>query len=75
MSAYGMIKSSWKKLTDSKLEFSVTIPANTTAEVFFPTDSLGKVKVKGGGALPGEKVKGDSPVLVMGSGTYTFICG
>lgn len=75
MSAYGLIKSSWEKLKDSKLEFSVTIPANTTAEVFFPADSLGKVKVKGGGELPGEKVKGDSPVLVIGSGTYTFVCG
>lgn len=43
-SSYGTIKSHWKKKRN-KLEWDVTIPPNTTAKVYLPTESASKVKV------------------------------
>lgn len=43
-SSHGTIKSHWKKKRN-KLEWDVTIPPNTTAKVYLPTESASKVKV------------------------------
>lgn len=43
-SIYGVIKSNWKK-TKGKLYWKITIPANTSAQVYLPTTLLSKVKL------------------------------
>ncbi len=72
---YGTVKSAWKK-TASGIEWNITIPANASAEVYFPTMDAAKVK-EGGKAVtqltsvnrPDAKDKG---MLSIGSGTYQF---
>jgi alpha-L-rhamnosidase len=46
LSPYGLIKSEWKK-TDNKLEWNVTIPTNTTAEITLPANQLSKIFCNG----------------------------
>jgi len=35
-SVYGIVKSSWKKLEDGRMEYNIEIPANTTADIVLP---------------------------------------
>ena len=44
-SIYGTIGSSWHKMCDNGLEWNISIPANTTAEIWIPQKN-GGYKVK-----------------------------
>jgi alpha-L-rhamnosidase len=74
--AKGTVKSAWKK-SGSTLNFSVTIPANTTANVYVPAAGIGSVR-EGGKAVKSVKElkivkeEGGYVVLEVGSGTYNF---
>ena len=74
-SMYGTIKSSWK-LDQSKFNYEVTVPANTTATVTLPNAELSKVLMN---QLPlaGNKVvkaeqNGNDTLVELGSGSYQF---
>ena len=73
---YGRIVSNWKR-EKSRLKMEVTIPANTTAEVFVPAKEAGAVTESG---KPAAKAKGvkflrmqdAAAVYAVGSGNYQF---
>jgi len=75
-SPYGRIVSSWK-LDDSNLMLNVTVPANTTATVFMPTQNAARLTESG---KPVEKAEGvkflrmqsGAAVYSVVSGTYRF---
>jgi len=73
---YGKIVSGWK-MTDGKLSMNVTIPANTTAEIYIPAKAASLIKEAGKSLdlLKGAVVKEtkDGYVVVrVGSGNYEF---
>ncbi len=73
-SLYGEISSEWTKTDDGRwLRLGVTIPANTTAEVWVPL-LAGSVKALTPGAV---FLRNDSGYAVyqVGSGTYNFVSG
>ena len=43
-SIYGVIKSNWKR-SKGKLHWEITIPANTSAQVYLPTTDFSRVKL------------------------------
>ena len=75
-SIHGRIVSNWRR-TENKFELKVEIPANTTATVYLPASSAGKiteggkplVKVKGVTML---HMEGENAVLAVESGRYNF---
>ena len=74
---YGEIKSGWE-LKDNKISMNVTIPANTTARVYVPASSEGKIKENGIALSNAEGIKvlgSDNGYveLEVGSGDYNFI--
>mgnify|MGYP003664509899 CR=1 FL=1 len=72
-SKYGKIKSHWKK-TKSKLEWEITIPANTTALVYLPTIKASKVKINKNRLIKTSvsyKTEESGVVLELKSGTYS----
>ncbi|MFC1552558.1 glycoside hydrolase family 78 protein [Candidatus Latescibacterota bacterium] len=78
-SGYGPIKSSWRR-ENGTFTLDVTIPPNTTAEVYIPTDSANDITESG---KPAEKAEGvtfrgienGAAVFETGSGTYHFVSG
>ena len=76
-SVRGRISSAWE-IADGRFKLAVTLPANTTAEVFIPAASPGDVQESGGPAAnaPGVKFlrldKGKA-VFEVGSGRYEFV--
>ena len=76
-SVRGMISSSWSA-TDGQFSWDVTVPANTTAEVYIPAASSADVTEGGKKADGAESVKflrqeGSRAVFQIGSGTYHFV--
>ncbi|MFO1492268.1 MAG: family 78 glycoside hydrolase catalytic domain [Kiritimatiellia bacterium] len=75
-SVRGRIASAWE-IADGRFKLAVTVPANTTAEVFIPAAAPGDVHESGGPAAsaPGVKFlrldKGKA-VFEVGSGRYEF---
>jgi alpha-L-rhamnosidase len=73
-SAYGLIKSEWKKNNDV-FEWNISIPANTSAKVFIPAKSEADV-LETGKALSGEikVVQWKQGILTveLPSGSYQF---
>lgn len=70
ISPYGKIESSWKRDGD-KLEWNITIPANTTATVKLPARFNVKVDTKQAGIHSAEE-SGEHLIVNLGSGNYTF---
>jgi alpha-L-rhamnosidase len=72
----GVIKSAWKK-ENGLIKLTVTIPANTTAEIYIPTKDISSVK-EGGKKSAGIKElkyikqQDNNAVFEVGSGTYQF---
>lgn len=73
-SHYGLIKSHWKR-SKTKLTWQITIPANTRAKVYLPTENASKVK------LNKQKLdkltipyitENNKLVITLKSGTYTL---
>ncbi|MEJ5995020.1 family 78 glycoside hydrolase catalytic domain [Pedobacter sp. Du54] len=73
-SPYGLIKSSYGK-TDKQFIWNLTIPANTTAEVYIPTTSRENVSEKFGDIkdLKFIKMEKDRALYELGSGNYSFL--
>ncbi len=72
----GLIRSEWK-LADGLFELHVSIPANTTAVVYLPTDDSDSIR-ESGQPLDGNadarllRMENDRAVLAIGSGDYQF---
>lgn len=76
-SIHGMIKSGWK-LEGDQFHLNVTIPANTTATVFLPTDSIKSITESGAqieNAIGVQllRYKNGRAVLAIDSGSYQFV--
>ncbi|MBK7105453.1 MAG: family 78 glycoside hydrolase catalytic domain [Ignavibacteriae bacterium] len=75
-SIYGKIKSSWKNV-DNIFKLELEIPANTTADVFLPTDKKENILESGKSlneilGINSVKVESGKIVLHIGSGKYHF---
>ena len=82
----GAIKSSWLKTTNNDLLWDVTIPANCTAKIYFPTwGKLNAIQLIAGSTVVWNgtsknlieglsylKTEGDFHVWICGSGKYSF---
>ena len=76
-SLHGPIESSWKK-NDKTFEWSVSIPANTSATVYIPAKSLSDVMESGEELSKADGVKpikweNGSAIVQIGSGRYNFV--
>ncbi|MFI1745650.1 family 78 glycoside hydrolase catalytic domain [Thalassobellus sediminis] len=73
-SSHGLIKSHWKK-KKNKLEWNITVPANTSALVYLPTEVASKVKVnkeKLETTSKTIKIEDGKLVVELKSGNYTI---
>lgn len=70
----GLIRSEWKKEGDTFF-LSVTIPANTTAEIWLPTASYQTISENGKKIDAAEitRIENDYKVLTVGSGRYEYV--
>lgn len=73
---YGQIKVSWCKGEHNMVEMEITIPANTTADVFIPAH-VGKITENGitlatTAGLTGISENKEETLLTIGSGSYRF---
>ena len=76
-SMHGLIKSDWNK-NDKSFEWTVSIPANTSATVYIPARSLNDVLESGKELAKAEGVQSvkwenGSAIVQIGSGQYTFM--
>jgi alpha-L-rhamnosidase len=69
-SIYGKIVADWKGSARGSFTLSLTIPANTTAEVFLPAAAHAEV-IESGKKVAAQRV-GDSLMVSVGSGSYAF---
>ena len=72
----GPITSNWLK-SDNDITFDITIPANTTADVFLPSDKVQSIKEGGRPALAIKDIKlascdNGTSIWHIGSGSYHF---
>ena len=75
-SVYGLIKSNWKK-DDDKITWDITIPANTTAVVNFPTNQKKYIaengsKISWTSSLKFLGLENNKTLYRIGSGEYKF---
>jgi alpha-L-rhamnosidase len=72
-SMYGKIKSHWKR-NGNNLTWEISIPPNTTAEVFIPAGAAEDVKERAGQGkgLKFIRMDGDRAVFELGSGDFTL---
>ncbi|MFA9390260.1 MAG: family 78 glycoside hydrolase catalytic domain [Prolixibacteraceae bacterium] len=70
--AYGQISSAWKMMND-EMNYTIEIPANTTATITLPNAANAEIMVNGI-KLESSKIKkeGTALKLELGSGKYTF---
>ena len=76
-SMHGLIESNWKK-NDKTFEWTISIPANTSATVYIPAKSVNDVMESGKELLKAEgvqsvKCESGSAIVQIGSGQYNFI--
>ena len=76
-SIHGRIVSNWRR-TANRFELETEIPANTTATVYLPAGSMGKITESGKPLARAHdakfvKMEDDVAVLEVGSGTYHFV--
>ena len=68
---YGLLASGWK-LENGQLRLDVEIPANTSATIYFPTDSTDGI-LENGQPIADLKTSQDKAVMLkIGSGKYAF---
>ncbi len=75
-SIHGLIATDWKR-ENGKLNFNVTIPANTTAQIVLPAKSVNDLTESGSAVQKAAGVKflradGTNAFLSVGSGKYAF---
>ncbi|GAA1056920.1 hypothetical protein GCM10017608_10640 [Agromyces luteolus] len=68
----GLASSRWDK-ADDRLTLTVEVPANTTAEVWVPTDGDQAVLTPERATF--ERIEGDFAVYSVGAGRFTFVAG
>jgi alpha-L-rhamnosidase len=73
---YGKITSAWKQDT-GRLQLNVTIPCNTTAVVYLPTDTFNVIKESGKEVASPKEIKvigkeAGYTLIAAGSGSYEF---
>ena len=76
-SIYGLIKSDWKK-EGNRFQLQVTIPVNTTAEIWLPAKENAVITEGGKNILSSNEIKvlryvKGYAVVELGSGDYTFV--
>jgi len=76
-SPYGTIASAWRLSNDGKLQWDVTLPANTSATAFVPVQGAGQVTEGGKPAIQAAGVKflrreANTAVYELEAGTYHF---
>jgi alpha-L-rhamnosidase len=73
-SPYGMIKSNWQK-TKELFTWNVTIPPNTEAKIYIPTNTASAVAERNGNIkdLKLLKMENGRAVYEVGSGDYSFV--
>jgi alpha-L-rhamnosidase len=76
-SVHGPIKSDWK-VKDKDFNWNITVPANTTAEIYIPAKSEDDITESGKKAGEAEDVRfvkmdGSRAVFEIGSGDYHFV--
>jgi alpha-L-rhamnosidase len=76
-SIYGEIKSSWKK-TNHQFTLTVTIPVNTSAEIWLPATATNSITENGDTDFQKEGIsllryENGYAVIATGSGTYHFV--
>ena len=69
-SPYGIIRSEWKKV-DKSLEMKISIPPNTTATIYLPTNKQDFVSENGKKVIPFKTVDGKY-FFNVGSGNYVY---
>jgi len=69
-SIYGKIVTDWRGTAEGPFSLRITIPANTTADVFLPAAARGQV-TESGKKLESRR-QGESLVVSVGSGSYDF---
>ena len=69
-SIYGKIVSDWKGTPAGPLSLEVTIPANTSAQIFLPV-SAGTHVTEDGNPVKSEQANG-SYIMTVGAGSYNF---
>lgn len=75
-SPYGQIVSNWT-VNGTSLEYQVTIPANTTASIHFPTSEMNDIRehnkpIARSEYIKYEKTENGRVVYLVSSGSYTF---
>ena len=75
-SVYGLIKSRWSK-EKGRIVWNITIPANTTAVVYFPSDKMEDILENGKDAATAEGIRftgirEGKATFKLGSGEYEF---
>ena len=70
-SMYGKIVTDWKGSAEGPFSLRVTIPANTTAEVFLPAASARAQITENGKKIVAQRIA-DSLAVSVGSGSYNF---
>lgn len=73
---YGTVGSSWK-IEGNKIFFQVSIPPNTKADVYIPSDNINNIfennkSLTSSNFIILTKKEGYTPIL-LGSGTYNFV--
>ncbi|MBN1415251.1 MAG: family 78 glycoside hydrolase catalytic domain, partial [Bacteroidales bacterium] len=76
-SIHGTIKSSWTK-NNGKIEWNITIPANTTAEAFIPVATTKAITENGepvnkAYGIQQIRTENNNTILTIGSGDYHFM--
>jgi alpha-L-rhamnosidase len=76
-SMHGLIKSDWKK-NDKIFEWTISVPANTSATVYIPAGSLRDVMESGKELFNAEgvesvKFENNTTIVTIGSGDYKFV--
>jgi alpha-L-rhamnosidase len=76
-SMYGMIRSGWERTEHGEWIVSITIPANTTAEVHLPDARLETLLESGRSIFEAEGIytrqqSADGVTITLGSGSYQF---
>lgn len=76
-SMHGLIKSNWKNSID-KFEWSISIPANTSAVVYIPGNSIDEIseaskQVSSNADIKFIKTEKGAVVFEIGSGNYLFV--
>lgn len=69
-SIYGKIATDWKGTAEGPFRLRVTIPANTTADIFLP--AVARAQVTESGKKLETQREGESLLVSVGSGSYDF---